>query len=190
MIGLIPIVILGTLVLVFSGRLLLQWSKGKHAQAPVTIEDFSRARAALDSMALEAMATRRIFAVDDMEFIAGKGVLELEHFFVKERQSLAIKWLRLTQKQVAQLMDLHLRLASYTYEPSPRLEFRLTINYVFFVVVSNVLLTLLWLRGPFNAVRIASYTLGVTDYFCSVFSVRLEKTSPVKLGAAREPRSV
>jgi hypothetical protein len=189
MIGLIPIIILGTLVLVFSGRLLLQWSKNRHAQ-PVTIEDFSRARAALDSMSLEAIATRRIFAIDDMEFIAGKGHLELEHFFVKERQSLALKWLRLTQKQVAQLMDLHLRLASYTFEPSPRFEFRLTVNYVCFVVVSNVLLTLLWLRGPFNAVRILSYTLSVADNFCSVFSLRLEKTDPVKLGAARQPRSV
>jgi len=189
MIGLIPIIILGTLVLVFSGRLLLQWSKNRHAQ-PVTIEDFSRARAALDSMSLEAIATRRIFAIDDMEFIAGKGHLELEHFFVKERQSLALKWLRLTQKQVAQLMDLHLRLASYTFEPSPRFEFRLTMNYALFVIVSNALLTLLWLRGPFHAVRIVSYTLSVADYFCSVFSLRLEKTDPVKLGAARLPRSV
>ncbi len=189
MIGLIPIIILGTLVLVFSGRLLLQWSKNRHAQ-PVTIEDFSRARAALDSMSLEAIATRRIFAIDDMEFIAGKGHLELEHFFVKERQSLALKWLRLTQKQVAQLMDLHLRLASYTFEPSPRFEFRLTMNYAFFVIVSNALLTLLWLRGPFHAVRIVSYTLSVADYFCSVFSLRLEKTDPVKLGAARLARTV
>jgi hypothetical protein len=189
MIGLTPILLLGTLILVFCGRLLLQWRKNRHAQ-PVTIEEFSRARAALDSMSLEAMATRRIFAIDDMEFIASKGALELQHFFVKERQSLAVRWLRLTQKQVAQLMELHLRLASYTFEPSPRFEFRLTINYMCFVVVSNSLLTLLWLRGPFNAVRIVSYTLSVAEYFCSVFSLRLENTNPVKLGAARLRASI
>ncbi len=78
MIGLIPILLLGTLILVFCGRLLLQWSRSRHAQ-PVTIEDFVRARAALDSMSLEAMATRRIFAIDDMEFIAGKGALDQTH---------------------------------------------------------------------------------------------------------------
>lgn len=189
MIGLIPILILGTLVLVFTGRLLSQWSKSRRAQ-PVTIEDFSRARAALDAMSLEVVATKRIFAIDDMEFIARHGTLEVLHLFVKERQLLAVRWLRLTQKQVAQLMDIHLKLASYTFEPSPRFEFRLTINYVSFVVVSNVLLTLLWLRGPFNTVRIVGYTLAVTDYFCSVFSLRLEKTDPVKLGAARLSRSV
>ena len=189
MIGLMPIILLGTLILVFCGRLLLQWSKNRHAQ-PVTIEDFSRARAALDSMSLEAMATRRICAIDDMEFIASKGPLELQHFFVKERKSLAVRWLRLTQKQVAQLMDIHLKLASYTFEPSPRFEFRLTVNYLYFVLVSNALLTLVWLRGPFNAVRIVGYTLSVAEYFWSVFSLRLENTNPVKLGAARLPRSV
>jgi hypothetical protein len=184
-----PILALGVLILVFGARLVVQSLSGRRNR-PVTIEDFSRARAALDSMSLEAMATRRIFAIDDMEFIAGKGALELQHFFVKERQSLAIRWLRLTQKQVAQLMDLHLRLASCTFEPSPRFEFRLAINYLCFVVVSNALLTLLWLRGPFDTIRIVGYTLSVADYFCSVFSLRLEKTNPVKLGAARRARSV
>jgi hypothetical protein len=184
-----PILALGVLILVFGGRLLVQSLSGRRNR-PVTIEDFSRARAALHSMSLEAMATRRIFAIDDMEFIASKGALELEHFFVKERRSLAVRWLRLTQKQVAQLMDLHLRLASYTFEPSPRFEFRLTVNYVRFVVVSNALLALVWLRGPFNAVKAVSYTLSVADYFCSAFSLRLENTNPVKLGAARLPGSV
>lgn len=189
MIGLIPVLVLGALILVFCGRLLLQWSKSRHVQ-PVTIEDFTRARAVLDSMSLEAMATRRIFAIDDLVFIARHGTSEVLRLFVEERQSLAVRWLRLTQKQVAQLMDLHLRLAAYTFEPSPRFEFRLTMNYVCFVAVSNALLTLLWLRGPFNALRIVGYTLGVTDYFSSAFSLRLENTNPVKLGAARQPRSV
>jgi len=189
MIGLIPIVLLGTLILVFCGRLLVQWGKGRHTQ-PVTIEDFSRARAALDSMSIETMATRRIFATDDMEFIARTGSLEVQRFFVKERQSLAARWIRLTQKQVAQLMGIHLKLASYTYDPSPRVEFRLAVNYLCFVVVSNALLMLLWVRGPFNAVRIVGYMLGVAEYFCSVFSVRLEKTNPVKLGPAHVARSV
>jgi hypothetical protein len=190
MIGLMPIVLLGTAILFLCGRLLLQWSKNRDAN-PVTIEDFSRARAVLDSMSLEAMATQRIFAADDMQFIARTGTPEVQHLLVKERRSLAIRWLRLTQKQVGLLMDVHLKLASYTFEPSAGFEFRLTVNYLCFVVVSNALLLLVWLRGPFKAVRIGGYTLGVAEYFCSVFNTRLEKTDPVKLGAAaRLPRSV
>lgn len=189
MIGLMPIVLLGASILFLCGRLLLQWSKNRHAN-PVTIEDYSRARAVLDSMSLEAMATQRIFATDDMQFIARTGTPELEHLLVKERRSLAIRWLRLTQQQVRQLMDVHLKLASHTSEPSPGLEFRLTANYLCFVVVSNALLLLVWLRGPFKAGRIVGYTLTVAQYFCSVFNTRLEKTDPVKLAAARVPRSV
>src|SRR5258708_40309352 len=159
MIGLMPILLLGILILVLCGRLLLQWGKSRHDQ-PVTIEDFSRARATLDSMCLEAIATKRIFAIDDMEFIASKGTLELEHLFVKERQSLALKWLRLTQKQVAQLMDLHLVLASYTFEPSPKFEFRLAIHYVGFAVVSYALLTPVWWCVCLKAFSMVRYALA------------------------------
>ena len=189
MIGLLPIVLLGTSILLLCGRLLLQWSKNRHAK-PVTVEDFSRARAVLESMSLEARATQRIFATDDRQFIARTGTPEVQHLLVKERRSLAIRWLRLTQRQVRQLMELHLKLASYTLEPSPRLEFRLAVNYLCFVIVSNVLLMLVWLRGPFKAVRSTGYILGAAEYFCCVLHTRLEKIDSGKLGAAGLPRTV
>ncbi len=189
MTALIPILFLGTLILVFGGRLLVQWSRRNHAPA-VTVEDFSRARAALDSVFIETAAMKRIFATDDMDFISGTGTQEVRRVFLKERKALAVQWLRRTQKQAAQLIDLHLKLASYTYEPSPQFEFRLTVRYLCFILASNVLLVFLWLRGPFGAVKIVGYTLRVAEYFCTMFSLRLEKIDPVKLGPAREPRIV
>ena len=182
MIGLLPIVLLGTSILVLCGRLLWQWSNNRHAK-PVTVEDLSRARAVLDSMFLEARATQRIFATDDLQFIARAGTPEVQRLLVKERRSLAISWLRLTQRQVRQLMHVHLKLASYTVEPSPGFEFRLAVNYLCFRVVSNALLMLVWLRGPFKAVRIIGYARGVAEYFCRVFNTRLEEADPVKLAA-------
>jgi hypothetical protein len=101
-----------------------------------------------------------------------------------------MQWVRMTQKEVAHLMHLHLKLASFTYEPSPRSEVKLTVNYLCFILASNGLLILLWLFGPFEAVRIVAYTVRVAEYFCSVFSLRLEKIDPVKLSSAREPRAV
>lgn len=187
--GLIPIVLLGTLILIFSGRLLVQWSRRSHAQI-VTIEDYSQARAALDSVFAETVAIKRIFANEDMDFISQVGTGDVQRFFLKERKGLAIQWVRMTQKQVAHLMDLHLKLASYTYEPSPRVEVKLTVSYLCFVLASNGLMILLWLFGPFEAVRIVSYTVRVAEHFCSVFSLRLEKIDPVKLSPARQPRLV
>jgi len=187
--GLIPIVLLGTLILIFSGRLLVQSSRQSSTQV-VTIEDYCQARAALDSVFVETAAIKRIFAKEDMEFIAGAATAEVRRFFVKERKGLAIQWVRMIQKQVAHLMDLHLKLASYTNEPSPRYEVKLTAKYLCFVLSSNGLLILLSLFGPFEAVGIAAYTVRVAEYFCSVFSLRLEKIEPVKLSPARQPRSV
>jgi len=189
MTGLIPILVLGTLILVFAGRLVLQSSRGSYKQ-PVTMEDFSRSRAALDSVFIETMAIRRIFAAEDMDYVSRTGTPDVQSLFLRERKGLAIKWLRNTQRQVRHLIDLHLRLASCTYEPSARFEFRLAINYFYFVFVTNAVLALLWLRGPFEAVRTVTYMLDATEHFCTVFSIRLEKIDRVKLTSEREARMV
>jgi hypothetical protein len=187
--GLIAILLLGALILIFGGRLLMQGAKRDHAQT-VTIQDYAQARAALDSVFVETAAIKRIFADEDKEFVSRTGTLDAQQFFLKERKGLAMQWVRMTQKEVAHLMHLHLKLASFTYEPSPRSEVKLTVNYLCFILASNGLLILLWLFGPFEAVRIVAYTVRVAEYFCSVFSLRLEKIDPVKLSSAREPRSV
>ncbi|MGB8475335.1 MAG: hypothetical protein WCE61_14730 [Candidatus Acidiferrum sp.] len=188
MTGLIQILLLGTLVLVLAGRLLVQWTKKDHAR--VSVEDYSSARAAIDSVFVEIAAIQRIFAPDDMEFIASFGSASVRQFFLKERKKLAIQWLRMTQKQVRRLMDLHLKLASYTSEPSPRFEVKLAVNYLGFIVASNAVLILFWLGGPFRAVRIVGYTVRVANDFCAVFSQRLENVNPIELGSARQPRLV
>jgi len=187
--GLIPIVLLGALILIFGARVLVQQVRRSHAPA-VSIEDYSQARAALDSMFVETAAIKRIFADEDMAFISRTGTRDVQGFFLKERKGLAIQWLRMTQRHVANLMDIHLKLAGYTYEPSPRFEFALNANYVCFILVSNVLLVLFWLRGPFETAKILGYTLRATEHFCSTFSFRLEKTDALKLGPAVESRRI
>src|SRR6266853_3541977 len=114
----------------------MQWSRRSHTPV-VTIEEYSQARAALDSVFAETAAIKRIFASEDMEFVSQAGTGDVQRFFLRERKNLAIQWVRMTQKQVAHLMDLHLKLASYTYEPSPKFEFKFTVNHVCFILASN-----------------------------------------------------
>src|SRR5260370_12986552 len=118
MTALIPVLLLGTLILVFAVRLLVQWARKTHTR-PVTIEDYSCARAALDSVFVETMAIKRIFATDDMDFISRTGTPKVQHFFLKERKALPVHWPQTTQNQVPNLMDLHLTLPSYTYDANP-----------------------------------------------------------------------
>jgi hypothetical protein len=181
MISLLPIVLVGTLILFLGLRLVLQ-SPGTQRQAEaVSIEELVKARDALDTAFVESAAIRRIFSSEDLDFIVQSGTHKVRRHFLKERKALAIHWLRKTQKQVAQLMDVHLRLAAYTAEPSPRFELQLTARYVAFFVASYILLLLLWLRGPFKAGRIVDYTVGVAGYFCTVFSIRLKSvTAPAR----------
>ena len=178
--GLIPILILGTLILVFGGRLLLQGSR-RNDTPTMTTEDYSAASGMLDSVFEGALATKRIFAPEDLEFIARTGMRDVQQFFTRERSNLARQWLRMTQKQMARIMHLHLRLASYTTDPGPKFEIGLTVRYACFILASNALLILIWLRGPFEAARITGYTLGMAEHFCSALSVRLKTIDSAKL---------
>jgi hypothetical protein len=182
MTALLAIVILGSLILILGLRLALQLPRTSAQSPSVTLEEFASAREALDTTFVEAAAIERIFSTEDMEFIFHESSPRARRLFLEERKTLAIQWLRKTQRQVAQLMDLHLRLAGHTREPSSRFELKLAAKYVSFLVVSYLLLFLLWLRGPFKARRIVAYTSRVAGYFCTVFSLRLENVNAVHLG--------
>lgn len=186
--GLIPIVLLGTLILIFSGRLFVQSGRQSHTR-PVTMEEYSQARASLDSVFVETAAIKRIFAKEDMEFISRMAARDVQRFFLKERRRLAMQWTRITQKRVKHLMDLHLKLASYMNEPSPGSEVKLAAQYLCFFLASSGLLILLQLFGPFKAVRVIAYTVRGAEHFFSTFSLRLEKVDPVKLNPALQARS-
>ncbi len=182
---LVPISVLGTLIVVLASRLLVQ--SGNRRQRPdVTADEYANARQALDSVFAETALIKRIFSIEDAEFIARSATADVKYAFFNERKKLALHWFRRTRKQMGGLMDLHLRLASYTYDPSPGLELKLTAKYLTFVAVSNIVLLLLWLLGPFKATRIISYTIRAAGSFCTTFSVRLERVNPTHLSSGRE----
>lgn len=176
---LVPISILGTLILVVAIRLLMQ--SGNRRGSSVTVEEYANARQALDSVLIETAIIKRIFSVEDADFIELSATACVRRSFLKERKQLAMRWFRKTRKQVAQLMELHLRLASYTYDPNPRNELKITVKYLTFVAAFNVMLVLLWLLGPFKASRGISYAIRTAGSFCSTFNIRLGRVNPTRL---------
>src|SRR5258708_17311754 len=97
----------------------VEW-RWRNAHQGVTIEQFSRAQEAVDALIGEFSLGKRIFEAGDMKYISRQPSLEARRVFLQERKALAISWLRHTRRQLAYLMDLHLKLASYTYHPNPR----------------------------------------------------------------------
>jgi hypothetical protein len=182
--ALLAIVVLGILILVLCFQLVRQ--SANSAKQPVTADEFDNAREALDAIFVETATIQRVFSAEDAEFIAHSGSLHLQHLFLKERKALAIQWFRKTQKQVAHLMGLHLRLAGYTRESNTAFELKLASKYLLFLFLSNLVLLLLWLRGPFRTGRVIAYTVGFAGSFCTIFSLRLASVSAVRPSKSSE----
>jgi hypothetical protein len=182
---LVLISVLGIFIVFLAVRLVLQSGTGRERPS-VTADEYANALRALESVFIETAIIKRIFSADDAEFIERSASPVGRQLFLRERKTLALHWFRKTRKQVARLMDLHLRLASYTYDPNPGFELRLTAKYFTFVVVSNIVLLLLWLLGPFKATRTISYVIRTAGSFCTTFSFRLERVNPTHLSSGRQ----
>jgi hypothetical protein len=175
---LLPILLLGFLILIFCVRIIRRSVRNDELRA-VTTDEYFRAAEALDSWMTESQAITRILSSEDLEFIRASAPPEMQRIFERERKKLALKWLRHVQKQIASLMDLHLRLAGGTFDPAPRVELELGVKYAAFRLVSNMVLSMIWLRGPFKATRIMGYTVRKAGYICDVFKTRLEAAKRV-----------
>ena len=179
MTGLIAISLMGTLLLAFGVRLLSQ--SRSRAKLPPSIEDYSNARKALNVVSVEAAAITRIFSAEDLKFISCSSPRDVQRFFQKERRRLAIRWLRRTQNQIAHIVNLHLKLAGYTYALSPRAEVSLTARYFIFVISSYVVLMFLWLFGPFKSGNVISCMTRSVASFCDVLAIRLDEINRTRL---------
>ena len=178
--GLLPIIIVAGLILFLCIRVIVQSNDSR----AVTIQDFSQAQNMLDSVILERSLTSRIFETDDAAFVSRVATPRVQALFEKERKTLAVKWIRKTQKKLARLMDVHLRLASYTYNPSSRYEFALGAKYLVFLFVSYSALLMVLIEGPYETARMIAYAIDTADRLCNVFRLRLERVNPARLGSS------
>jgi hypothetical protein len=183
---LLPIFLLGVFIIFFGARLILQSAHGTSHKPPVTVEDYTLARAEVEEVLVATAAIERVFAKEDLHFVS-KGCPDVvQRLFQNERRALAVLWVRTTQKRLAHLMDLHLRLASYTRQPCPHFEFRLASRYLSFLAASYFVLLLLWLRGPFATAGIIQHVLHVPGNLCTSFTPRLEDVDLVRLDSGMD----
>ena len=175
MTGVLLASLLGTFILAFVIALISQ--SASRSRQPAGIEDYSNARRALDAVSVDAAAIRRIFSEEDLKFALCSGQPDVQKLFMKERKRLAIQCLLRTQRRIGEIVDLHLRLASYTYAPRPGVELSLSAQYLNFLLVSNLVLLLLRLAGPFRTAYMISRTLRSAQRFCSMLDVKLDQLS-------------
>ena len=180
----IPVLLAGLLVLILCIRLVTQlWCRGGRE---VSVDDFSKAREALDSILIQTAAINRILSNDDLEFVSRSGQADLQRLFLREPKRLAMHWFRKIKKQVRCLMTVHLRLAARAPLSSPRLEVTLCLRYILFMALSNSVLLLFWLLGPFETKRTLVYVIRGVERFFTIFGARLEGINTAHLGSGRE----
>ena len=179
----VPVLIAGIIVLVLCVRFVVQMLTSD--TRVVTVDDFAKAREALNSIQIKTATIKRILSKDDLNFACRTGSQDLRRLFLKERKMLMVHWFRTIQQQVAYLMDIHLRLAACS-NPSPESELKLTAQYATFILIVNCLIVLFWLFGPFKAQRTVAYIIHAMERFFGTFRVRLEGINPAQLSASRE----
>lgn len=180
----IPVLLAGILVLILCIRLVIQlWGRDRRE---VSVDDFLKAREALDSILIQTTAINRILSNDDLDFVSRSGQTDVRRLFLKERKMLAMHWFRKITKQVRYLMNIHLRLAACTPSSSLRLEVTLCLRYVLFTAVCNSVLLLFWLLGPFKAKRTLAYVIPGVERFFTIFSTRLKGINTANLSSTRE----
>jgi hypothetical protein len=171
LVSLFPVILMGSLILVFGIRLVIREVRENNARR-VTVEDYLAAGEALNLAFAEADVMRRILSTEDLHFISEAASPEAPKLFRAERKKLAIRWIRRTQEQVSELMKLHLMLASYATESRNNLDIGLSIRYVAFKALSTVVLVVIWLAGPLKAGVVVTRIIDSTSYFLNVFHSR------------------
>jgi hypothetical protein len=179
----IPVLFAGIVVLLLCVRLVVQILTS--STGIVSVDDFAKARQALGSILIKTATINRILSDEDLQFVSLSGSLELRRLFLQERKMLVVHWFRTIQKQVAYLMDIHLRLAA-SASPLPGSELKLALQYAAFMAVSSCLVAMFWLFGPFNARRTLTYIITLLEHFFGTFRERLEGINPAQLHPSHE----
>ncbi len=96
----------------------------------------------------------RIFDPRDWDFVRHETTSEIQRMFQQDRAVLAISWLRRTRRQVSLLMRTHAAGVRRSKNLQPAMELKLLLSYLFLVMLCEILIGLIWLRGPVRTRRI------------------------------------
>ncbi|MFZ3245747.1 MAG: hypothetical protein WA185_11785 [Candidatus Acidiferrales bacterium] len=133
--------------------------------------DLSEARAALgclQSKFLPLNLVDRILDSNDFAFVNEQTEPDILQLLESERKAIATYWLCHTRQQVKLLMTFYVKSARHNTKLAAALEFNLAVNYFAFLATCNALRGLIWLRGPFQALKVARCTMIVAARFCAV----------------------
>ena len=164
--------------------LLMFWAS-RTLKTTVDAKSLSEVEQALSEVQLELppkFIGTKIFSEHDWNFIRTHTPPSIQRSFLEERKVLAIAWLKQVRGSVGLLMQFHRRAVRGNVSLSPSLEFRLAIDYLFFLLTFQVLSAMIQMRGPFYAGRFVNFPVSAADQLSYLSGHILVGLDPSRLG--------
>jgi len=95
----------------------------------------------------------RCLSPEDVEFVAVLKARPVFRLFLQERRRLTLCWLRQTRRESARLYSLHVRSVRHAAGLRPAAEAKLFGAVGLFIIVYALMVSTVWLYGPFRARR-------------------------------------
>ena len=127
----------------------------------------------------------RIFSLEDWDFVSHNTPSEIQKMFLHERAVLVISWLRRTRTRISLVMRAHVAAAGKTENLLPASELKLALSYLVFLILCDVLIGCIWLRGPIRTRKTVGQTLRTLKWLRGAFEQLMARVDPANCKTLR-----
>ncbi len=120
----------------------------------------------------------RIFGLQDWDFVSRNMPSEIQKMFLCERAALAISWLRCTRMKISLVMRVHVAAVGQIEDLHVATELKLALNYLVFLILCDLLIAWIWLRGPICTGKIVGQTLRTVAWLRGAFEQLMARADP------------
>jgi hypothetical protein len=120
----------------------------------------------------------RIFDLEDWDFVSRNEPTEIKKMFLQERAILAVSWLRRTRRHVSLVMRAHVVAVQQIEDLQLAQELKLALSYLVFLILCDILIGYIWLRGPIRTRKIVGQTLFTMVWLRGAFEQLMARLDP------------
>ena len=131
-----------------------------------------QARNALSSLQtglLPAELVERVFAKDDLRFVASSAGVKVQEVFLRERKRLALSWIAQVRTQVLSLKEFHSGQSRLYARLDVRTEVAVALSFASLLILCRALQATFYVRGPYAAPRMVGFAIMAAAKVCTVF---------------------
>jgi hypothetical protein len=134
-------------------------------------EALVEARLALSTLQVNLLPSgllERIFAKEDLEYVAAQAPKRVQRMFYSERKRIAIAWVDQVRAQIQSLRRFHRGAARFYARLSFRTEVEMALSFAALLLACRGLQVLMYVGGPYAAPRMVGATAAAAGRVCKI----------------------